>query len=195
MENFNHQIPIVTPRLRLRPPTLDDLIVVHRSMNNVWGELQKWMSWAYDGEETLQATENYIRSRMDYQAAPGIGLLGFDYQGNFVVSSGLAAIADRPDEYETGYWVDRAYLGQGYATEATNAVIRYAFGHLNAKAIEINYFDTNEKSRRIIEKLHFDYVRTDKAIHKRCSDGAMVDSHVFLLKDPSKLPPLDVKWG
>jgi len=60
-------------------------------------------------------------------------------------------LTDEQDFYETGYWVAPKYAGQGMATEAANAAIRYAFGHLGAKAITIGYFDGNEPSRRIVE--------------------------------------------
>ena len=43
------------------------------------------------------------------------------------------------------------YSGQGMATEAANAALWYALGHLGAKAISIGYFDRNEPSRRIVE--------------------------------------------
>jgi RimJ/RimL family protein N-acetyltransferase len=55
-------------------------------------------------------------------------------------------LADEPDVYETGFWVAPKYAGQGMATEAANATIRYAFGHLGAKAASIGYFDGNEPS-------------------------------------------------
>jgi hypothetical protein len=41
------------------------------------------------------------------------------------------------------------YAGQGMATEAANAAIRYAFGHLGAKAISIGYFDGNKATHGV----------------------------------------------
>lgn len=194
MENLRHKIPLITPRLNLRPPTLADVPHIHRAMVAMWSELQQWMSWAYDGEETIEKTEAYVRSRMDYQHDKGIALVGFAANNDCIVSSGLQAVLDKPDEYETGYWVSRAFQGLGYATESTNAAIRYGFEHLNAKAIHINYFADNHKSRNVIEKLGFTFVETRPACHPRCSDGTMVDSHDYIMTDPSVLPPLKVIW-
>lgn len=186
---------IITPRLILRRPQLIDIDTVHSSMIRVWDELQKWMSWAYDGHETREAVEKFLRSGTNSLGKGGV-LLGFDKAtGDFVLSTGLHAVANCPDEFETGYWIDQDYLGKGYATEATNAIIRYAFDVCHAKAIRINYFADNEKSRRVIEKLGFTYISTQKAIHKRCSNGEMLDSHDYIMTDPSVLPDLDVKWG
>ena len=188
-----HRVPLKTPRLTLRPPTLADAPVIHRAMVDMWGELQQWMSWAYEGQNTLESTETYVRSRMDYQNDQGIGLIGFDEHSNYVVSGGLLALA-KAGHYETGYWVPRAHQGNGYATEASIAAIRYAFTHLHAEAVHINYFADNERSRNVIEKLGFTFVETRPACHPRCSDGVMVDSHDYIMTDPSRLPPLEVIW-
>jgi RimJ/RimL family protein N-acetyltransferase len=186
---------IITPRLLLRRPQLTDIDAVHKEMTRVWGTLQLWMSWAYDGHETREAVEKFIRAGTNSLSKDGI-LLGFDRQtGDFVISTGLHAVGDTTDEYETGYWVAQEYLGRGYATEAANAIIRYAFHAQKAKIMRINYFADNDRSRRVIEKLGFSYVETRKAVHKRCSDGELLDSHEYIMTDPAALPPLDVKWG
>jgi RimJ/RimL family protein N-acetyltransferase len=77
--------------------------------------------------------------------------------GDFVVRTALD-LTDEQDIYETGYWVAPKYARQGMATEATNAAIRYAFGHLGAKAISMGFFDGNEPSRRNVDKLRFQKV-------------------------------------
>jgi len=62
-----------------------------------------------------------------------------------------------------------SYSCDGMATEAANAVIRYAFGHLGAKAISIGYLDGNAPSRRIVEKLGFHKLGV---AHKAATRGA-----------------------
>jgi RimJ/RimL family protein N-acetyltransferase len=86
---------------------------------------------------------------MNFQSQAGIALAGFHRtNGDFVVRTAL----DLTDE-ANGYWMARKYAGQGMATEAANAAIRYAFGHLGAKAISIGHFDGNDASHRVVEKL------------------------------------------
>ena len=114
--------------------------------------------------------------------------------GDFVVRTALD-LTDEQDVYETGYWANPKYARQGMATEATNAAIRYAFGHLDAKAISIGYFDGNEPSRRIVEKLGFQNLRVAPHASTRCLDGTKLDRHEYILKSPDALPPLDVSWG
>ena len=38
---MRHSMPIVTPRLVLRPPTLDDLDAIQAAKENAWDDLQQ----------------------------------------------------------------------------------------------------------------------------------------------------------
>ena len=109
--------------------------------------------------------------------------------GDFVVRTALD-VTDEQDVYETGYWVAPKYAGHGMATEATNAAIRYAFGHLGAKAISIGYFDGNERSRRIVEKLRFQKTHRRTYVH-----GTIVPKTVVFGTTMAKLvnPEFSVK--
>ena len=188
-------MPILTPRLILRPPTLADLDAIQAAKEAAWPDLQLWMAWAFENQWSREAMEQSIRRVMDYQVEEGISLAGFHrISGDFVVRTGLEQ-TDEPDIYETGFWASPKYTGQGLATEATNAAIRYAFGHLGAKAITIGHFDGNEPSRRIIEKLGFQKLRVAQRKATRPLDGAKLDRHEYILENLRSLPDLDVFWG
>ena len=64
-------------------------------------------------------------------------------------------MSDNPKEYELGYWIGRPYWGNGYMTEAANALIDYAFKELELEAIWCGYYEGNNKSKRVQEKLGF----------------------------------------
>jgi len=188
-------IPIVTQHLVLRPPTLDDLDAIQAANEDAWDDLQLWMAWAFDNQLPRQAVEHSIRRSTEFQSQAGIALAGFhSVNGEFVVRTAWD-LTDQADLYETGYWAARKYTGQGMATEATNAAIRYAFGHLGAKAISIGYFDGNDTRRRIVEKLGFQKIRVARQAATRCLDGARRDRHEYILTSPDALPKLDVSWG
>jgi len=192
---MRHLMPIVTPRLILRPPTLGDLDSIQTAKEEAWPDLQRWMSWAFDNQRSRHAMEDSIRRVMDYQNQAGIALAGFHrINRDFVVRTALD-LTDEQDVYETGYWVAPKYARQGMATEAANAAIRYAFGHLGAKAISIGYFDGNEPGRRIVEKLGFQKVGVENKAATRCLDGTKLDRHEYILTSPDALPELDVAWG
>jgi RimJ/RimL family protein N-acetyltransferase len=153
------------------------------------------MAWAFDNQRSRKALEHSIRRAMDYQNQLGIALAGFHrINGDFVVRTALD-LTDEADVYETGFWVAPKYAGQGMATEAANAAIRYAFGRLGAKAISIGHFDGNGPSRRIVEKLGFQKLRVAYRAATRCLDGAKLDRHEYILTSPHALPELYVSWG
>ncbi len=132
---------------------------------------------------------------MDYQSQAGIALAGFHrVNGDFVVRTALDVTAEA-DVYETGFWLAPKYAGQGMATEAANAAIRYAFGHLGAKAITIGHFEGNGPSRRIVQKLGFQKLKVAHQGATRPLDGAKLNRHEYILMSPGALPELQVSWG
>ena len=66
-------------------------------------------------------------------------------------------------EAEIGYWIGRAYWGQGLIPEAAQALIAHGREDLALTRIWCGWFDGNEKSRRVQEKLGFVY-------HHTCND-------------------------
>ncbi|MBM3788516.1 MAG: GNAT family N-acetyltransferase [Acidobacteria bacterium] len=192
---MKHAMPIVTPRLILRPPTLADLDAIQTAKEEVWHDLQLWMSWAHDDQRPRSALEAYIRQTMDYQNRDSVALCGFERTtGEFAVSTGLELSESEPGVYETGYWVARKFRDRGIATEAATAAIRYAFHHLSARSITIGYLQGNEASRRIVEKLGFTKLRVLPEGAVRCLDGTRLDRHEYAMASPASVPELKVTW-
>ena len=54
-----------------------------------------------------------------------------------------------------GYSLDERYQGRGYATEAGEAVVRYAFDVLGLHRVEAAYQPTNARSGRVLRRLGF----------------------------------------
>lgn len=182
-------IEIITKRLILRHPVMEDAETITRGKQDVWPELQRWMSWAEAGQENLEATQDFIRSNIGQNS-----LVGFCRRsGDFVVMTGLTP-QKAQGEYETGYWVARDYLGKGYATEATCAVTHFAFAALSARVIHICHYSGNEKSRHIIQKLGFSN-ETMREKERTCFlDGSRQDSHQFTMTSKDALPPIQYEW-
>ena len=66
-------------------------------------------------------------------------------------------LAEKDDETELGYWLGVPYWGQGLATEAARELLRHAFEDLKLERVWCGYYDGNEKSKRVQEKLGFKY--------------------------------------
>ena len=73
-------------------------------------------------------------------------------------------LAEQDDEYELGYWIGKPFWGQGLIPEASREMLRYAFEDLGTNRIWCGYYDGNEKSRRVQEKLGFVYQRRTEGI-------------------------------
>lgn len=68
------------------------------------------------------------------------------------------------DEAELGYWIGVPFWGRGFATEAASELIRHAFDDLKLKRVWCGYYDGNDKSKRVQEKLGFKYQWTSENV-------------------------------
>ena len=73
-------------------------------------------------------------------------------------------LAEDDDEYELGYWIGRPFWGKGLIPEASREMLRYAFEDLGMNRIWCGYYDGNEKSRRVQEKLGFVFHHTTEGL-------------------------------
>ena len=54
---------------------------------------------------------------------------------------------------EIGYWIGARYWGNGYATEATQAILEYAFTDLRLHRVQARHFIRNPASGRVLQKV------------------------------------------
>jgi RimJ/RimL family protein N-acetyltransferase/predicted N-acetyltransferase YhbS len=66
-------------------------------------------------------------------------------------------LAHGEGEAELGYWIGVPYWGRGLVPEAGRAMLRRGFSDLGLERIWCGYYDGNDKSRRVQEKLGFKY--------------------------------------
>lgn len=66
------------------------------------------------------------------------------------------------DEGELGCWIGVDFWGQGLIPEALRELMRYAFEDLGLNRLWYGYYEGNDKSRRVMEKLGFTYHHTIK---------------------------------
>lgn len=71
--------------------------------------------------------------------------------------NGHSDLTKNDDECELGYWLGKPFWGQGIMPEAGDELIRRGFDELGMKIIWCGYFDGNTKSKRVQEKLGFEY--------------------------------------
>lgn len=74
--------------------------------------------------------------------------------------NGHTDMTDRDDECELGYWLGKPFWGRSYMPEAAEALLRHGFEDLGMTTIWCGYYDGNQKSKRVQEKLGFAYHHT-----------------------------------
>ena len=75
---------------------------------------------------------------------------------------------NQADEHgELGYWIGKPYWNMGYATEATQAVIRYGFEVLGLQRIFAGHFTRNPASGRVMQKAGMTYEGYFRKHHKK----------------------------
>ncbi len=73
---------------------------------------------------------------------------------------GHTDMTEREDECELGYWLGKPFWGRGYMPEAAAELLRRGFEDLKMTTIWCGYYDGNIKSKRVQEKLGFEYHHT-----------------------------------
>ncbi len=81
--------------------------------------------------------------------------------GEFIGCCGLRPYKSGAGIYEIGIHLQRGHWGQGYALEATRAIMGYAFDALGVKALFAGHNPANEASRRLLAKLGFRYTHDE----------------------------------
>ena len=71
---------------------------------------------------------------------------------------GISMAIDQHHEHgELGYYIGKPYWNNGYATEATQAVIKYGFESLGLRRIFAAHFARNPASGRVMQKAGMSY--------------------------------------
>ena len=94
----------------------------------------------------------------------------------------LFRIDDIAGRGEIGYWIRPEEQGRGYATEAAELGLGYAFDERGLHKVVARVFEGNTPSRRVLEKLGFE--EEGRLRDHYYVDGEYVDAHLFgLLAD------------
>ena len=148
-----------TKRLILRPWREEDAEELYRHAADP--DVGPRAGWPV--HTSVENSRDIIR---DVLSAPDTYAVCLKTDGRPVGSVGLHRkdLAQREDEYELGYWIGKEFWGQGLIPEAAREILRHAFEDLNMQTVWCGYYDGNEKSHRVQEKLGFLYHHTTEGI-------------------------------
>lgn len=190
---------IETPRLLLRPPRASEGKLLNTAILESFQLLNKYMAWAKE-KPSLEESEFVVKREaqnwiLKKKSDPELMLLILDKKTNDLIgATGFHGIDWNVPCAETGYWVRKKYTGQGYITEALNAITQYAFNAMKVKRLAITCDIDNERSKKVPERLKFHLESTMKANRIKPVTGEITDTLVFVRTNLTDLPAVDVIW-
>ena len=120
-------------------------------------EIGYWCGWEPHKHirDTFFALHNFLEIEETYAICLKdnniiIGSIGLHFKNNIDLTY-------KDDEAELGYWIGKPYWNNGYATEAGKAIIKHAFKDLKLSRVWCGYYEGNEQSKRVQEKLGFKF--------------------------------------
>lgn len=97
--------------------------------------------------------------------------------------NGHTDMTERDDECELGYWLGKPFWGRGYMPEAVRELIRRGFEDLGMTTIWCGYYDGNQKSKRVQEKVGFVFHHTCNEVPVPLLNEIRVDHRNYITKE------------
>lgn len=97
--------------------------------------------------------------------------------------NGHTDMTERDDECELGYWLGKPFWGRGYMPEAVRELIRHGFEDLGMTTIWCGYYDGNQKSKRVQEKVGFVFHHTCNEVPVPLLNEIRVDHRNYMTKE------------
>jgi len=101
-----------------------------------------------------------LRSSASENANPWIYGFGIAHleSGLVIGTVGFKGPPDEDGMVEIAYGIVPTFQGKGYATEAAEAAIAFAFNTSNVRVVRAHTLPTNTPSKRVLEKCRFEYI-------------------------------------
>jgi RimJ/RimL family protein N-acetyltransferase len=159
---------LTTDRLIIRPFELEDLDFYHRMMNDAFGETpledhRAWIEWAvrsYPALAALYQPPYGDRAVIHRDTGTLVGSVGivpcmgpFDRLPYWRERSSVPPTGLFTAEFGLFWAIETPYRRQGYAVEATQAVIDYLFDSLTLQRVIATTEFSNEASQAVMRKL------------------------------------------
>lgn len=148
-----------TPRLLLRPFAITDAPQLHEALLESIEALREhlwFLPWVAEPPTLASAEARCRRALASFHLRTDLAYLAFDRgSGRLVASAGLHRTDWALPATEVGYWVRTSEVGHGYATEAVEALTRWALEGLGAVRVALVTDAGNAGSRAVAERCGF----------------------------------------
>jgi RimJ/RimL family protein N-acetyltransferase len=144
--------PIVTERLTLRPYEQRDRARLVALANN-WRVAKNLSLMPYP--YTDQHADDWLAKQAGFWDSRSSYPLVIALDGEQIGGIGLDVRAH--GQWELGYWLGEPYWNRGYASEASRALVDFAFEKLEVERLVAGHYVDNHPSGRVLTKLGFRY--------------------------------------
>ena len=125
---------------------------------------------------TLKDAQFWVKTSQDKDKQDKTFAITLD--GKIIGGIGFGSL-DKDNQHTavTGYWLSQGYWGKGYATEALNAVTKYAFKYFNVERMEAKVYTWNPSSAHVLEKCGY---KLEGTLRKNTlKGGKVVDEWIY----------------
>ena len=182
---------IETERLVLRVPHVDDSLTAFTSWTQD-KDVTRYLTWR--PHQRIEQTQEFIRSCLSAWEHE----TRFPYMITLKASNEVIGMIDprvEGSKVGIGYGVARAHWGKGYVTEATHAIINWAFQQPSIYRVYATTDIENVASQRVLEKvgMQCEGILRRYIIHPNVSDVPR-DSYMYaIIKDSHPASPKSVR--
>ncbi len=155
---MSNQPSLETNRLLLRPFSLNDAAGVQRLAGD-YDVASTTLRIPHPYEDGI--AEQWIETHATAYAKGNSATFAIELKSTREFVGGIALVIFRgANRGELGYWVGKPYWGQGICTEATRAVLGYAFNELKLNRVSAEHMTRNPGSGRVMQKVGMKYEGT-----------------------------------
>ena len=131
--------------------------------------LRPYIPWMRDEPKPLEGTlEKLRKSRALFDTDRDYKYGVFERGADRIVGEVVLLTRAGPGALEVGYWIDRHFVGRGYASEAAAAVVRIAFEVQGVTRVELHHSAENAPSAAVAKRLGF---TLDGTFRRRAHDS------------------------
>jgi ribosomal-protein-serine acetyltransferase len=152
------QRPVTTPRLHLTPIETGDAPDLWSAIDASRAHLEPWLPWVpYQTEPAM--TLRFAEACMhDWDAGRALRLVIRSRSNRALVGVvGLETLQHMHLSCELGYWLRHDVTGRGYMTEASRALLSWAFRDLGTHRVRVAASTDNHGSLGVIGRLGFHF--------------------------------------
>jgi RimJ/RimL family protein N-acetyltransferase len=176
-----HDLPevIETERLLIRAPRPGDGLPTYEAVLESLPELRQWMTWAQQMDTPEEHEIRVRRAIAHFHLRDDMRMNLFRKTDDLL--AGICGIHLRDPvvpSYEIGYWARTSCQGQGYITEAVQALTRLTFEKLAAQRIEIHCDGDNHRSAAVAERCGY-ILEARLHHHRRNMQGQLSDTLIY----------------